>query len=157
VNETDRIREALETAETVAVVGCSPNPARASHAIARYLIAQGYRVIPVNPGHREILGQRCYPSLSDIPTDVRVDIVDVFRRSELVPPVAEQAIARKTPFFFMQLGVWDAALALRLEAEGIGVAMDRCILVEHERLGIPPKTRNAGPPSRVPTMSRKGT
>jgi predicted CoA-binding protein len=157
VNETDRIREALETAETVAVVGCSPNPARASHAIARYLIAQGYRVIPVNPGHREILGQRCYPSLSDIPPDVRVDIVDVFRRSELVPPVAEQAIARKTPFFFMQMGVSDAALARRLEAEGIGVAMDRCILVEHERLEIPPKTRNAGAPSRVPTMSRKGT
>ncbi len=145
MNEPDRIREALETAETVAVVGCSPNPARASHAIARYLIAQGYRVIPVNPGHREILGQRCYPSLLDIPSEIRVDIVDVFRRSELVPPVAEQAIARKTPFFFMQLGVSDAALARRLEAEGIGVAMDRCILVEHERLGIPPKTRNAGP------------
>jgi hypothetical protein len=156
MNETDRIREALETAQTVAVVGCSPNPARASHAIARYLIAQGYRVIPVNPGHREILGQTCYPSLLDIPPDVRVDIVDVFRRSELVPPVAEQAIVRKTPFFFMQLGVSDAALARRLEAVGIGVAMDRCILVEHERLGIPPKTRNAGPSSRVSTMSRKG-
>ncbi len=157
MNEPDRIREALETAETVAVVGCSPNAARASHAIARYLIAQGYRVIPVNPGHREILGQRCYPSLLDIPSEVRVDIVDVFRRSELVPPVAEQAIARKTPFFFMQLGVSDAALARRLEAEGIGVAMDRCILVEHERLGIPPKTRNAGSSPGVSTISRKGT
>jgi predicted CoA-binding protein len=73
-----------------------------------------------------------------------VDIVDVFRRSEKVAPVAEEALARRVPFFFMQLGVVDAAAAAKLEREGIGVAMDRCILVEHGRLGIPPKSRNAG-------------
>ena len=142
MNEPERIREALETAQTVAVVGCSPNPARASHAITRYLMAQGYRVIPVNPGHREILGQPCFPSLSAIPPEVRVDIVDVFRRSDAVAPVADEAIARGVPFFFMQLGVEDGPSASRLERAGAGVAMDRCILVEHERLGIAPKSRN---------------
>jgi predicted CoA-binding protein len=150
VNEPERIREALEKAETVAVVGCSPNPARASHAIARYLIEQGYRVIPVNPGHREILGQPCFPALAQIPPELRVDIVDVFRRSELVRPVAEEAVARGVGFFFMQQGVVDGPSARLLEREGIGVAMDRCILVEHERLGIAPKSRNAKSPGRVP-------
>lgn len=127
----------------MAVVGCSPDPSRASHAIARYLMSQGYRVVPVNPNHAEILGQPCYPSLARVPADVRIDVVDVFRRSELVAPVAAEAIERRVPFFFMQQGVVDAASARRLEEQGIGVAMDRCILVEHERLGIPPKSRNA--------------
>ena len=79
MNEPDRIRRALETASTVAVVGCSPNPARASHAIARFLIEQGYRVVPVNPGHRAILGLPCFRSLAEIPADVEVDVVEVFR------------------------------------------------------------------------------
>jgi uncharacterized protein len=130
-------------AETVAVVGCSPDPSRASHAIARYLMSQGYRVVPVNPNHAELLGQRCYPSLAAVPPEVRIDVVDVFRRSELVAPVAAEAIDRGVAFFFMQQGVVDPASARRLEEKGIGVAMDRCILVEHERLGIPPKSRNA--------------
>ena len=157
MNEIDRIRQALETAETVAVVGCSPKPARASHAITRYLMSQGYRVIPVNPGHREILGQPCFGSLADIPSDIRVDIVDVFRRSEAVAPVADEAIVRGVGFFFMQLGVVDEVSARRLEAAGIGVAMNRCILVDHERLGIAPKSRNAADESSVPSMSRNGT
>lgn len=142
MNETERLRRALEEAETIAVVGCSPDPSRASHAIARYLMSQGYRVVPVNPGHAEVLGQRCYGALSAIPEEIRIDIVDVFRRSELVAPVAAEALARGVPFFFMQQGVVDAVSARRLEEGGIGVAMDRCILVEHERLGIPPKSRN---------------
>ncbi len=135
MNDPSKIREALETAETVAVVGCSPNPARPSNSIARYLIDNGYRVIPVNPGHRTLLGETCYPSLSVIPSDIRIDIVDVFRRSEEVRPVAEQAIARGAGFFFMQQGVVDRESAIELEAAGIPVAMDRCILVERERLG----------------------
>lgn len=143
MNEPDRIRRALESAETVAVVGCSPNPARASHAIARFLIEQGYRVVPVNPGHREILGLRSFPSLSEIPPEMAVDIVDVFRSSRHVAPVAREALERRVPFFFMQQGVIDEPSARLLEAAGIGVAMDRCILVEHERLRIPPKSRNA--------------
>jgi predicted CoA-binding protein len=143
VNEPDRIRKALETAETVAVVGCSPDPSRASHAITRFLMEQGYRVIPVNPNHATILGLTSYPSLSAVPSSLRLDIVDVFRRSEAVAEVADEALARRVPFFFMQKGVVDAAAAARLEAAGIGVAMDRCILVEHERLGIPRKSRNS--------------
>lgn len=136
MNEPSKIREALETAETVAVVGCSPNPARPSHSIARYLMESGYRVIPVNPGHRTLLGETCYPSLSAIPPEIRIDIVDVFRRSEEVRPIADQAIARGAGFFFMQQGVVDRESALDLEAAGIPVAMDRCILVERERLGL---------------------
>jgi hypothetical protein len=135
LNDEGEIRRALEEAETVAVVGCSPDPARASHAIARYLQERGYRVIPVNPRHREILGEKCYRSLSEIPPDVRIDIVDVFRRSSEVGPVANAAILRGAGFFFMQQGVVDEEAAGRLEKAGIPVAMDRCILVERERLG----------------------
>jgi uncharacterized protein len=136
VNDAEEIRRALGEARIVAVVGCSPNPARPSHTIARYLQGRGYRVIPVNPGHREILGERCYRSLTEIPSGVRVDIVDVFRRSSEVGPVADAAIARGVGFFFMQQGVVDESAAGRLEMAGIPVAMDRCILVERERLAL---------------------
>lgn len=135
MNDPLEIREALERARTVAVVGCSPNPDRPSHAIARYLMGAGYVVVPVNPGHREILGQKCYRSLAEVPPELVIDIVDVFRRSDEIAPVAAQAIERRVPFFFMQQGVVDRESARRLEAAGIRVAMDRCILVEHGRLG----------------------
>lgn len=134
MNEASKIREAIESAKTIAVVGCSPNPARPSHSISRYLMESGYRVIPVNPGHRTLLGEVCYPSLEAIPADIRIDIVDVFRRSSEVGPIADQAIRRGAGFFFMQQGVLDREAAARLEAAGIPVAMDRCILVERERL-----------------------
>jgi predicted CoA-binding protein len=136
MNDPARIRHALESAKTIAVVGCSPNPDRPSNTIARYLLENGYRVIPVNPGHSRILGEDCYRSLAEVPADVAVDIVDVFRRSDQVAPVAEQAIARGVGFFFMQQGVLDPRSAERLEQAGIPVAMDRCILVEHASRGI---------------------
>jgi predicted CoA-binding protein len=136
LNDPSRIRSALETASTIAVVGCSPNPARPSNSIAQYLIEVGYRVIPVNPGHRSILGQTCYASIADIPEDVRLDIVDVFRRSEEVAPIAGDAIARGVGFFFMQQGVIDPESAQRLEEAGIPVAMDRCIMIERESFRI---------------------
>jgi uncharacterized protein len=157
VNEPERIRAALEGARTVAVVGCSPDPARPSHEIASYLQGQGYRVVPVNPQCAEVLGERSYPSLSEVPEEIRIDIVDVFRRAEHVAAVAEQALARGVPFVFLQLGVEDPVSARRLESAGIGVAMNRCILIEHRRLGIGPKTRNAGAASGVSSMSRNGT
>jgi predicted CoA-binding protein len=138
MNDPGQIRTALERALSIAVVGCSPNPARPSHAIARYLMEQGYRVVPVNPGHRTILGQTCYRSLTEIPREVQIDIVDVFRRSDQVAPIADAAIARGVGFFFMQQGVVDGDSARRLEAAGIPVAMDRCILVEHASRGLPP-------------------
>ena len=136
MNDPSQIRRALESAQTVAVVGCSPDPDRPSHSIARYLIESGYRMIPVNPNHSEILGRRCYASLSEIPSDVRVDIVDVFRRSSEVAPVAHEAIALGAGFFFMQHGVVDEQSAKLLEAAGIPVAMDRCILIERQKLNV---------------------
>ena len=139
MNDPEAIQSALREAKTVAVVGCSPDPARPSNTIARYLQRQGYRVVPVNPGHREILGEKCYRSLLEIPPDVRLDIVDVFRRSSEVGRVADEAIARGAGFFFMQQGVVDEHAARRLEAAGIPVAMDRCILVERERLAVSPE------------------
>lgn len=147
MNDAREIRSALESARTIAVVGCSPNPERPSNAIARYLLEQGYRVIPVNPGHSRVLGQTCYRSLAEVPADVEIDIVDVFRRSDQVAPVADQAIARGARFFFMQQGVVDQDSARRLEDAGIPVAMDRCILVEHASRGIGPRkfeARGAG-------------
>jgi predicted CoA-binding protein len=139
MNDSGQIRTALETASTIAVVGCSPKPERPSHAIARYLMEQGYRVIPVNPGHRAILGETCYRSLGEVPEEVRIDIVDVFRRSDQVGTVADEAIERGVGFFFMQQGVIDPDAARRLEAAGIPVAMDRCILVEHASRALPPR------------------
>ena len=136
MNDPARIRQALESAKTIAVVGCSPNPDRPSNTIARYLMENGYRVIPVNPGHTRILGEDCYRSLAEVPADLPVDIVDVFRRSDQVAPVAQQAIARGVKFFFMQQGVLDPLSAELLEQAGIPVAMDRCILVEHASRAI---------------------
>lgn len=134
MNDPGEIQSALEKARTIAVVGCSPNPARPSNTIASYLIESGYRVIPVNPGHREILGQKCYRSLSEIPPEIAIDIVNVFRQSGAVAGVAEESIARGAKFFFAQQGVFDAGAARRLEEAGIPVAMDRCIYVEREKL-----------------------
>ena len=141
MNDPEEIKRALADADTIAVVGCSPNPARPSHSIARFLMENGYRVIPVNPGHREILGEKCYRSLAEVPEGVKIDIVDVFRRSEHVAPVAEEAIVRGVGFFFMQQGIVDLESARRLREAGIGVAMDKCILVEHGRHRIPRKTK----------------
>jgi predicted CoA-binding protein len=158
VNDPEAIRAALESAETIAVVGCSPNPRRPSNEIARYLKEEaGYRIVPVNPHFSEVLAERCYPTLSAVPADVRIDIVDVFRRPEYIGPVADEAIARGVPFFFMQLGIEDAAAARRLEEAGAEVAMNRCIFIEHRRLGVRPKSRNAGAGSGVSPLSRHGT
>ncbi len=143
MNDPGQIRTALESAETIAVVGCSPNPDRPSNAIARYLVEQGYRVVPVNPGHRAILGLPCYRSLTEIPREVEIDIVDVFRRSDHVAPIADEAVARGVGFFFMQQGVVDRESARKLEAAGIPVAMDRCILVEHASRGLPRRNFDA--------------
>ena len=133
MNEPEKIRSILEAARTVAVVGCSPNPARPSNAIAQYLLAHGYQVIPVNPGHRNILGLDSYASLDAVPPAISLDIVDVFRNSVHVGELVEPAIRRDARFFWMQEGVSDREAAGRLEAAGLGVAMDRCILKEHQR------------------------
>ena len=133
MNEPEKIRSILAESRTIAVVGCSPNPARPSNAIAAYLAANGYEVVPVNPGHAKILDRPCYPTLDALPPELHVDIVDVFRNSYHVEPLVEPAIRIGARFFWMQEGVIDEDAARRLEQAGIGVAMDRCILKEHRR------------------------
>ena len=134
INDPIEIGRALKTARAIAVVGCSPEESRPSNAIARYLLRAGYDVIPVNPGHDEMLGRRCYPDLASIPEGIRVDIVDVFRRPEFVPEIARVALARGVGFFWMQDSVVDGEAAARLVEAGIGVAMDRCIYRDHVSL-----------------------
>ncbi len=132
------LRELLTNARTIAVVGLSDKPERDSNEVARYLRSQGYRIVPVNPTVAEVLGERSYPSLAAVPTDVRVDIADVFRRSDQVPPVVDDAIARHVPVVWMQLGVEHPASAAKARAAGATVVEDLCIMVQHRRLRIPP-------------------
>lgn len=118
--------------KTIAVVGLSPNRLRPSNGVAEYMKSQGYRIIPVNPGHAEILGEKAYRSLEDIPEPV--EIVNVFRRSEEVAPIVASAIAIGAKVVWMQEGIehHDAAAAAR--DAGLEVVMDRCILKEHRRM-----------------------
>lgn len=136
------LRGLLGRARTIAVVGLSDKPERDSHEVARYLQGQGYRIVPVNPMLSEVLGERAYPSLSAIPADVPIDIVDIFRRSDQVPPVVEEALARSPQAIWMQLGVEHAEAAARAEARGIPVVQNLCIMVQHRRLRIPPVPRS---------------
>jgi predicted CoA-binding protein len=128
----DEIRAILTRAMTVAVVGCSPDPGRDSHKVSRALQTMGHRVIPVNPQAREILGVRCYGSLRHI--DQRVDMVDVFRRPEVVPGIVDDTIAIGAGILWLQLGVIHEDGAARARAAGITVIMDRCPAVEYRRL-----------------------
>ena len=130
----DDVREILEGMRTWAVVGCSPDPHRDSHRIAALLQRHGYRVIPVNPAVEEVLGERCYPSLRDIPATEGVEVVDLFRRSAAVAPHVEEAIAIGARAVWMQLGVIDHEAAERARAAGLRVVMDRCPAIELPRL-----------------------
>ena len=132
MNEQDPIRSLLASARTIAVIGCSANPERDSHRVAAYLQRAGYRVIPVNPGFDELLGERCYRDLAEIPGEVEIDIVDVFRRSEHVPPVAEQAIARGARALWLQLGITHPDAERRAAEAGLQVVSNRCLKVEHQ-------------------------
>jgi predicted CoA-binding protein len=126
------IRNILAASRRIAVVGCSPDSQRDSHRIARLLLDKGHTVIPVNPTARTILGQRCYPSLRDVPAPV--EMVDVFRRSEAAGAVVDEAIAIGARIVWLQLGVIDAAAAARAQAAGLTVVMDRCPAIEYRRL-----------------------
>jgi len=132
INDDAGIRRILENHKVIAMVGLSPKEDRPSNLVARYLMAHGYTVIPVNPGQREILGQPCYPDLKSIPT--RVDMVDVFRNSADVPPIAADAIAIGAQSLWLQLGVVHPEAAAKAAAAGLAVVMDRCPKIEHARL-----------------------
>jgi len=129
VQDPDPIRDLLNTARTIAVIGLSANPLRASHGVSAYMQEQGYRVIPVNPHIQEALGEDAYPSLLDVPD--KIDIVNVFRRPEFVEEIVDQAIQKKVPAVWMQEGVINQRAADKAKQAGMFVVMDRCILQEH--------------------------
>lgn len=126
------ISEIIRSAKVIAVVGLSPKPDRPSHEVAAYLKAHGYQVVPVNPTETEILGEKSYPSLSDIP--FAVDIVDVFRQPDAVPTIAEEAVKIGAKALWLQLGVISQEGAATAERGGLKVVMDRCLLVDHMAL-----------------------
>jgi uncharacterized protein len=129
------IHDLLTKSRTIAVVGLSPKPDRDSHRVAAYLQRQGYQIIPVNPGHPRLLDEVSYPRLSAIPPEQPIDIVNLFRRSELVGGHVDEAIARGgVKLIWMQFGIVDEAAARRAEAAGIRVVMDRCLMVDHAAL-----------------------
>ena len=130
--DMEEIEEILKESRTVAVVGLSARPDRPSHKVAKYLQAHGYRIIPVNPNDAEVLGERAYPGLSSIPE--KVDIVDIFRRSEEVLPVVEEAIRIGARAVWMQEKIVNEEAAQRARDAGLKVVMDRCLKKEHKRL-----------------------
>ncbi len=134
-----RMRELLGSAKTIAVVGMSDKPDRDSNEVGRFLMTKGYRVVPVNPAVKEVLGQKAYASLKDIPSDLHVDIVDVFRKSEAVPGVVEEALTLSPPprAVWLQLGVRDDASGEKVCQKGIEFYQDLCIMVQHRRLFRP--------------------
>ena len=128
----DDVQRILKQTKTIAVVGLSDKPDRDSYQIASYLQQQGYRIIPVNPRVNEVLGEKAYPSLRDVPDPV--DVVDIFRRSEDVPPIVEDAIAIGAKVVWMQAGIVNEEAAARAEAAGLGVIMDACMRSAHRTL-----------------------
>lgn len=132
----DPITQILRTSRTIAVVGLSSRNFRPSHGVSQYLQSAGYRIIPVNPGETEVLGEKAYPRLEDIPE--RIDVVDIFRRSEFVPGIVESAIRIGARGIWMQEGVIHPEAAERARRAGLFVIMDACILKEHiKRFRLP--------------------
>jgi predicted CoA-binding protein len=127
----DTILEILQKYKTIAVVGLSSNPMKPSHGVAQYLQASGYRIIPVNPNEREVLGEKSYARVEDIPE--KIEIVDIFRRPEEVPPAIDGAIRAGAKAVWMQLGIENAAAAEKARAAGLIVVMDACLLIEHKK------------------------
>lgn len=128
----------LQTCRTIAVVGLSPKPDRASYEVSQYMQAQGYRIVPVNPvaakSNTPILGEKVYASLSEAAQAEKIDMVDCFRNSVDIPPIAEEAIKIGANVLWMQLGIAHEASAAQAEAAGLAVVQNRCLLIEHRRL-----------------------
>lgn len=132
--KNEGIKDILRNYKTVAIVGISPKEDRPSYRVASYLKSKGYRIIPVRPDGDEILGERVYHSLSEIPKEIGVEVVDIFRRSEDVPPIVEEAIQQGAKAIWMQEGVIHKQAAEKAEKAGLKVVMDRCMKKEHQRL-----------------------
>src|SRR6266705_71109 len=127
----DPIAEILKNTKTIAVVGLSSNAMRPSHGVAQYLQAAGYRIVPVNPNETNVLGERSYPRLEDVP--LKIDLVDIFRRAEFVPPVVDGAIRAGAKVVWMQLGIENREAAEKARQAGLTVVEDACILMEHKK------------------------
>jgi predicted CoA-binding protein len=132
IDQNSKIKDILENARTIAIVGLSPDPGKESNKVARYLKNHGYKIIPIRPDHDEILGQRAYSTLDDVKECV--DIVDVFRRPEQILPLAFEAVRMHPEVFWMQLGIENQKAASMLVEAGINVVMNKCIKIEHGRL-----------------------
>lgn len=132
VNDIQSLRRILKENNTIAVVGLSKNWYRPSFFAAKYLLEHGYRIIPVNPNYSEILGQKCYPTLEDIPE--KIDVVDIFQKPEAVAPLAESAISIRANVLWMQLGIFHEESAKKAHEAGLDVVMDKCMKIEHARL-----------------------
>ena len=126
------LKKLLESAKTIAVVGLSPDPSRPSYGVASYLQSQGYKIIPVRPGTEEVLGEKAYASLKEIPEPV--DIIDVFRSPEHMPQVVDEALAIHPKAVWMQQGISHEEAAKKASDAGLKVVQDRCILIEHKKL-----------------------
>jgi uncharacterized protein len=135
-DDINTLRRILKECRVLAVVGLSANWHRPSYFAAKYMLEHGYRVIPVNPQYQEVLGQKCYASLRDIPRSIaaQVDLVDVFRKTADVMPIAEDAVAIGARVLWQQLGVRNEAAAALAAAAGLETVMDRCVKIEHGRL-----------------------
>jgi uncharacterized protein len=127
----DTIADILKNYKTIAVVGLSSNPHRPSFSVTQYMKSAGYRIIPVNPNETEVLDEKCYPRLEDIPKSREIEIVDIFRRSEFIPPVVDGAINVGAKVVWMQQGITHQAAAAKARAAGLLVIEDACILIEH--------------------------
>jgi predicted CoA-binding protein len=130
-DSADSIADILKKYKSIAVVGLSSDPARPSHGVASYMKSAGYRIIPVNPNEREVLGEKSYARVEDVAE--KIGIVDIFRRAEDVPPVVEGAIRAGAKVVWMQLGIENAEAGEKARAAGIIVVMDACLLVEHKK------------------------
>ena len=133
LSDFTEIKEILAQTKTIAVVGLSPKENRPSNDVARYLQEVGYTIIPVNPGQSEVLGEKCYPSLLEVPG--KIDVVNIFRRPEDVGPVVDQAIKIGAKVVWMQEGIVNEEAAANARAAGLIVIMDRCLKVDHAELG----------------------
>ena len=134
--EDRELRALLGAVHTVAVIGLSSNPARPSYQVARYLQEHGYRIVPVNPNETEVLGERAYPSLLDVPRNIAIDVVDVFRRPEVTPAVASQAVQLGAKLLWLQADIVNDDARRIAEEGGLDVVMGVCIRMEHRRLGV---------------------
>ena len=132
-HSNDAIADILKNYKTIAGVGLSSNPRRPSFGVTQYMQSAGYRIIPVNPNETEVLGEKSYPRLEDVPKSHEIEIVDIFRRPEHIPPIVDSAIAIGAKVIWMQLGIENPTAAAKARAAGLFVVEDACILIEHRR------------------------